>query len=88
MHQEGHVAAQVSGQFALFGAQQESLRRPVGALLLPGCVHFFDSFSAVVQHHFAVPWRGMEIKRYSKPFFFKMLSKKKKQWLQLLPLVQ
>lgn len=67
VHQESHIAAQVSCQFAVFGAEQESLRRPVGALLLPGCVHFFHPFSAVVQHHFAVPWREMEIKKYSKP---------------------
>lgn len=60
VHQEGHVAAKVSGQLAVFGAQHESLRWPVWALLLPGCVHFLDPFSAVVQHHFAIPWRGTE----------------------------
>lgn len=57
VHQEGHVAAQVGRQFPIFGAQQQSLGRPVGALLLPGCVHLLHSFSAVVQNHFAVPWR-------------------------------
>lgn len=48
MNQEGHIAAQVGGQFAVFGGQQESFRRSVGTLLLPGRVHFFNSFGAVV----------------------------------------
>lgn len=61
MHQEGHVAAQVGGQFAVFSGQQESFRRSVGALLLSGRVHFFNSFSAVVQHHFTVPLERNEI---------------------------
>lgn len=55
MHQEGDIVAQGGGQFAIFGGQQESFRRSIGALLLSGRVHFFDSFGAVVQHHFAVP---------------------------------
>lgn len=59
MHQEGDVAAQVSCEFAVFPGQQESFRRSVGALLLSGRVHFFNSFSAVVQYHFTVP---LEIK--------------------------
>lgn len=54
MHQKGDIAAQVGGEFAIFGGQQESFRRSVGALLLSGCVHLFNSFSAVVQHHLTV----------------------------------
>lgn len=55
MYQEGHVAAQIGSEFAILGGQQESFRRSFGALLLSGCVHFLNSFSAVVQHHFTVP---------------------------------
>ncbi len=55
VHQEGDVATQVGGEFSIFGGQQESFRRSVGALLLSGRVHFFNSFSTVVQHHFTVP---------------------------------
>lgn len=72
MNQEGHVAAQVGGEFAVFGGQQESFRRSVGALLLSGRVHFFNSFSAVVQHHFTVPLEKIpknEIQNGSLTFF-------------------
>lgn len=55
MHQKGHVVAHVGGEFAIFGGQQESFWRSVGALLFSGRVHFFNSLSAVVQHHFTVP---------------------------------
>lgn len=57
MNQEGDVAVQVGREFSVFGGQQKSFRRSDGALLLSGHVHFFNSFSAVVQHHFAVPLR-------------------------------
>lgn len=55
MHQEGHVAPQVGGQFAVFSGQQKSFWTSIGTLLLSGRVHFFNTFSAVVQHHFTVP---------------------------------
>jgi len=56
MHQEGDVGPQGGGEFAVFGGQRESFRGSVGALLLSGCVQFFNPFSAVVQHNFTVPW--------------------------------
>ena len=63
MHQEGHVAAQVGGQFAVFGGQQESFGGSVGALLLSGRVHFFNSFGAVVQHDFTVPLERQRVNK-------------------------
>lgn len=55
MDQEGDVASQVGGEFSVSAGYQESFGRSVGALLLPGRVYLFNSFGAVVQHHFTVP---------------------------------
>lgn len=54
MNQEGDVVAHVGGKFAVFGCQQKSFGRSVGALLLPSCVDLLHSFGAVIQHHFTV----------------------------------
>lgn len=48
MNQEGHIAAEVSSQFAIFCGQQEPFWRSDGALLFYSGVHVLHSFCTVV----------------------------------------
>lgn len=68
MNEEGDIAAQVGSEFAVFDGQHESFRRSVGALLLSWRVHFFNSFGAVVQHHFAIPSRDPKLNDFISHF--------------------
>lgn len=48
MDQEGHIAAEVSSQFAIFCGQQEPFWRSYGALLFYSGVHLLHSFCTIV----------------------------------------
>lgn len=48
MDQEGHIATEVSSQFAIFCGQPEPFWRSDGALLFYSIVHLLHSFCTVV----------------------------------------